>query len=258
MELLDRIRSTQRPLAEIRSQTREIYDTLLAASPRIAEGNFTSVHSEDLETLFELYDELFFDGQLEPATRADGAPLSFRLSKRMTRVGGTTTKYRHQRTVGPQKMSYEIAISSTLLFSTFYDVERPVSVTGVECRDRLECLQRIFEHELIHLTEMVIWDDSSCSKERFQSLAFQLFGHTEATHQLITPDERAVLKFGVRPGDRVRFQFEGALREGIVNRITKRATVLVEDAGGPLYSDGKRYVKFYVPLAILEPLGRAG
>ena len=133
MELLDRIRSTQRPLAEIRSQTRESYDTLLAASPRIAEGNFTSIHSDDLETLFELYDELFFDGQLEPATRADGSPLSFRVSKRMTRVGGTTTKYRHQQTVGPQMMSYEIAISSTLLFSTFYDVERPISVTGVEC-----------------------------------------------------------------------------------------------------------------------------
>ena len=257
MELLDQIRSTQRPLAEIRSHTREIYDTLLTTSPRLAEGNFTSIHSDDLETLFELYDELFFESRLEPAARTGGTPLYFRVSKRMTRVGGTTTKYRHHQTSGPQA-SYEIAISSTLLFSTFYDVERPISVTGVECHDRLECLQRIFEHELIHLTEMVIWDDSSCSRQRFQSLAFQLFGHTESTHQLITPDERAVMKFGVRPGDRVRFQIEGTHYEGVVNRITKRATVLVEDADGPLYSDGKRYVKFYVPLAMLEPPGKAG
>lgn len=257
MELLDQIRSTRQSLAEIRSRTREIYETLIASSPRMPEGNFDAIHSDDLETLFELYDELFFDGRLEPAVRTDRTPLFFRVSKRMTRVGGTTTKYRHGRTSGP-KNSYEIAISSTLLFSTFYDVERAVTVTGIECRDRLECLQRIFEHELIHLSEMVIWDDSSCSQQRFQSLAFQLFGHTEATHQLITPDERAVMKYGVRPGDRVRFQMEGTHYEGFVNRITKRATVLVEHSGGSLYSDGKRYSKYYIPLAALEPLDRAG
>jgi len=37
-----------------------------------------------------------------------------------------------------------------------------------------------------------------------------------------------------------------------VNRITKRATVLVEDERGMRYSDGKRYAKFYVPVASLE------
>ena len=183
-----------------------------------------------------------------------GTPISFRVSKRMTRVGGTTTKYRMSRGSGP-KSSYEIAISSTLLFSTFYDVERPIMVTGVECRDRVECLQRIFEHELIHLTEMLVWDDSSCSRQRFQSLAFQFFTHTEATHQLITPGERARAKFGIRTGDRVRFRIEQASYEGFVNRITKRATVLVEDDCSPLYSDGKRYAKFYVPLGNLEPVG---
>lgn len=257
MELIDQIRSTERTLPEIHARTREIYETLLVTSPRFDSGNFQSIHSDDIETLFELYDAEFFDGQLEVAAQRSGAPLYFRVSKRMTRVGGTTTKYRHYKTPGPNS-SYEIAISSTLLFATFYDVERPISVTGIECRDRLECLQRIFEHELIHLTEMVIWDDSSCSKQRFQSLAFQLFGHTEATHQLITPDERAVMKYGVRPGDRVRFQLEGSRYEGFVNRITKRATVLVEDANGPLYSDGKRYAKFYIPLGMLEPIGKAG
>jgi hypothetical protein len=253
MELMDFLSSTTRSKADIRSRIADIYNGLLGESRWIREPNFTSIHSRDLEFLYREYDRLFFDGLLSAAADRHGTPLSFRVSKRMTRVGGTTTKFRRRSGPGPRS-SYEIAVSSTLLFSTFYDIDRPITVTGVLCRNRLECLQRIFEHELIHLTEMVVWDDSSCSRQRFQSLAFQFFTHTEATHQLITPGERAQTKFGIRPGDRVRFRVDGARYEGFVNRITKRATVLVEDENSPLYSDGKRYARFYVPLGMLEPV----
>ena len=44
---------------------------------------------------------------------------------------------------------------------------------------------------------------------------------------------------------------------GRVNRITKRATVLVEDIGGQPYSDGLRYKIYYVPIAHLESLSEA-
>lgn len=253
MELLTHIRRTQRPLAEIKARTQSIYDELLVRSRWITEPNFRSIHSQDLEFLFRRYDELFFNGHLGSSARANGTPLTFRVSKRMTRVGGTTTRFRPRYSPGGRG-SYEIAVSSTLLFTTFSDVDRPITVTGIECRNRIEALQRIFEHELIHLTEMVVFDDSSCSQPRFQSLSFQFFAHTEATHQLITPSERAVTKFGIRPGDRVRFRIEGTEYFGIVNRITKRATVLVEDPNSPLYSDGRRYAKFYVPVGLLEAL----
>ena len=35
---------------------------------------------------------------------------------------------------------------------------------------------------------------------------------------------------------------------GLVARITRRATVLVPDASGKLYTDGRRYARYYVPL----------
>ena len=50
----------------------------------------------------------------------------------------------------------------------------------------------------------------------------------------------------------VRFRFDGVQHTGIVNRIRKRATVLVEDREGQRYSDGKHYIKFYVPVQFLE------
>jgi len=57
-----------------------------------------------------------------------------------------------------------------------------------------------------------------------------------------------------RLSSRVSFVFEGTRLQGRVNRVTKRATVLVEDAAGQRYSDGRSYRKYYVPLAALEAL----
>jgi len=53
-------------------------------------------------------------------------------------------------------------------------------------------------------------------------------------------------------GSRVTFDFEGARLAGRVNRLTKRATVLVEDAEGERFSDGGRYRRYYVPIVHLR------
>ena len=108
------------------------------------------------------------------------------------------------------------------------------------------------EHELVHLIELLIWRQSSCSASRFQGIANRFFGHTEHMHQLITPREQAFTKYGIKSGDRVSFRLDGQHYTGFVNRITKRATVLVEDSRGRRYSDGKHYTKFYVPVQMLE------
>ena len=103
-----------------------------------------------------------------------------------------------------------------------------------------------------HLIEMLLWSTSSCAKPRFHSMTLRFFGHTENKHQLITPKETAIVKYGIRPGMTVRFRFDGVERTGVVNRINKRATVLVEDRKGQRYSNGKHYIKFYVPVQLLE------
>ncbi len=107
---------------------------------------------------------------------------------------------------------------------------------------------------MLHLIEMLVWDHSSCSADRFRSIAHRLFGHLQNTHQLITPREIAHAKYGIRPGQRVKFTFEGRRYVGVVNRVTKRATVLVPDRAGETYTDGQRYLKFYIPLPMLTPV----
>ncbi len=234
--------------------TEEIYHRVLSGSKHLDLGNFSVIHPDDLEHMFDLYDGMFFEATCRRTISDRGQKLGFRLSKRMTKAGGKTTRYqwrsgRH----GAPATSYEITLSTTLLFQTFADVQRPVRVSGVLCQDRLQAMQRIVEHELVHLVEMLVWVDSNCAASRFQSITGRLFGHTDHTHDLITPGERARTRFGIRPGDRVRFELDGVRQIGVVNRITRRATVLVEDVRGARYSDGKRYKKYYVPLTMLEP-----
>jgi hypothetical protein len=241
--------------AEIAEKTRGVYGDFLRQSPRVHGGDFTRLAVPDLALLFDLYDCRFFEHSLSQLLAANGNPLTFRMSRRLTRTAGTTSRFpprRFRPGLPPMPARYEIAISATLLSQTFGDVQRPVRVNGLLCRDRVEALQRVFEHELLHLLEMLIWSKSSCSAPQYKALAWGYFGHTETKHDLITQHERASHHFGIRVGDRVAFVFDGVRHVGVVNRITQRATILVENANGSAYTNGKRYQKFYVPLGHLE------
>jgi hypothetical protein len=199
---------------------------------------------EAVARLFELYDQHFFNGELGQQVKAKtDLPLAFRLSSTMTRAGGKTSLYRRRTSDGKIQTHYEIAVASRMLFMTFSDVARPVVVCGLTCPDRLAALQRIMEHEIIHLIELVTFGKSSCSAARFKGLAASIFGHTGTTHALVTPREHAAVQHGITVGSMVEFDFEGRRLVGRVNRISRRATVLVEDASGLLYTDGKRYQK---------------
>ena len=229
----------------IATWTKEIGRELVRASSWIDEPNFTAIHPDDLAFLFRAYDRRFLKG-FARRRLAPGA-LAFRLSSRMTRAGGKTT--RRVRTDGGT--DYEIAISTEILFNGFADDDPAVGVAGIPCANRLEALQRIFEHEIVHLVEFLGTGESNCGARPFQELAHRLFRHRNHTHALITRAERAAQR-GIRVGSRVAFLYRGERLAGRVNRVTKRATVLVEDPEGERYSDGGRYRKYYVPLGGLE------
>ena len=83
-------------------------------------------------------------------------------------------------------------------------------------------------------------------------MAYSVFGHTEYVHKMLTTDKLAVLEQGIGLGTKVRFSLKGQEYQGFVNRITKRATVLVKYPKGHLYNDGNKYKKYLVPLGDLN------
>jgi hypothetical protein len=227
----------------------EIHSQTLQLSRSIDQPNFSRVGRDDLARMIRMYDDRFFAGRVLPLARAEG--LSFGLSSRMTKVAGKlVTNYPSGDYNG--KRQFEMVLSTTLLFQTFEDSDRPVDVTGRPCRDRLEAMQRVAEHELVHLIEMLVWNDGTCSESRFQSIAKRYFQHTDYRHDLITQRERALMKFNIRVGDMVHFHHDGHKLNGRVNRITRRATILVASKKGELFNDGQRYQRYYVPLEKLK------
>lgn len=234
---------------QIDTWQREIHSQTLMLSRSIDRPNFTRVGREDLVRMIQMYDERFFGGRILPVAHAEG--LKFGLSSRMTRIAGKmVTHYPNGNHEGPRQ--FELVLSSSLLFQTFEDVDHTVEVTGRRCQDRLEAMQRVAEHEFVHLIEMLIWNDGNCHQSRFQSIARRYFGHTDYRHALITQRERAAMKFDIRVGDEVRFAHDGHVMKGRVNRITRRATILVPNSKGEQFSDGERYVRYYVPLEKLK------
>lgn len=237
---------------EILSHQREIFSDSLKLSRSFNGPNFDRVGRDDLVRMVKMYDERFFGGKVLPLADAEG--MGFSISSRMTKVAGKlVTHYPDGTATGRRK--FEMVLSSTLLFQTFEDPGQSVEVTGRRCVSRLEAMQRVVEHEFVHLVEMLIWNDGNCNEARFQSIAKRYFLHSDYRHALITQRERAAMRFNVRLGDRVRFKHDGTFLVGKVNRITRRATVLVPSQRGELFCDGNRYQRFYVPLEKLEKAG---
>jgi hypothetical protein len=239
----------------ITARTAEIRQTLLRDSRLLRQPNFQSIASDDLALLFKLYDTRFFNGWLANAiTSTTGANLTFRLSRTMTSSGGKTIRKNRPLRNGTMGKSYEIAIASRMLFLNFNENSRAVTVCGLECTDRLSALQRIVEHEMLHLAEMLFWGKSSCSAPRFKAMAQNIFGHAASKHDLITPRESAAIDHALKIGAPVEFDFNGKTLAGLINRIHQRATVLVESPDGVPYRNGKSYQKYYIPIPMLRPI----
>lgn len=223
-------------------------NTLQAADGLIQTPNFHAFSSRDLRILYQQIDDQFFGQRVANSLSQVGSSLHFRVSRRMTSSAGTTTTRFNRGTSQPGQI--EIAISASVLFESFQNEESLV-VAGLSCANRLQALCRVMEHEMLHMIEILIWNRSSCGAPRFQDMAHRLFGHRQSSHRLITPRENAARKFDIVPGDWVSFQFENQTLRGIVNRITRRATVLVPSVRGAVFTDGQRYLKYYVPVALL-------
>ena len=214
------------PAPEVEARKRRIYESLLSQSRHVRDGNFRVIGADDLDRLFNWYDREFFAGRLGEMLMEDEAyPCGFRLSRRLVSAAGQTMREvrrvdRHGKPFA--KVNYEITISATLLFNTFQDVDRQVTVGGLVCNDRVEALQGIFEHELLHLAEFLAWGKSNCRAPNFHRLSRRIFAHEGAFHDLITPREQARAAYDIRIGDYVRFELDGAQHAGRVNRITRQ------------------------------------
>ncbi len=188
-----------------------------------------------------LYDELFLAGLL----RKKLPMLCVSLSSRLTSSAGKFICVR-----GPfgRIKEAEIRMSSDFLLRLN---EGPFDLNGLSVSTPQEAFLVVFEHELCHALETVLFKQTGHS-QRFISLAHGLFGHTATRHKLPTRRQDAA-QDGLILGKTVSFSCQGKRLTGFITYIGKTVTVMVPSSFGE-YRDqaGRRYAKYRVPLSKLQ------
>jgi hypothetical protein len=242
----DRLSTIKYDNDEIEDKRNKVRRELVCRSNNINNGKITKISTEDLELIFKLYDNYFFNNYFKGNFTGI---LDYSISKRLTRSAGVTVKYKNNKSCNEK---YEIKIGINF-FLKFDELSRDKMVNGIYTEDSLDALLLVMEHELCHLIEFHIYGESNCKGTRFKEISLRLFNHNSRYHRLPTNIEIAGEKFGLKIGDDVYFEYDGNRLEGVIYRINVRATVMVKDPRGQ-YSDskGERYSKWYVSLKDLS------
>ena len=88
--------------------------------------------------------------------------LRFPCPLRMTSAAGKTIYSRKIKQLQEIEKTYEIRMGIKFFFQ-YYKVERDKIVSGINTVDSLEAFQIVFEHELCHLMEFHLYNESSCN-----------------------------------------------------------------------------------------------
>lgn len=233
----------------IRRKRTEIARRLVAVSPNIKDRRITRIAPSDLKILFELYNEIFLGNRF---FQSFSGQMKFSLSRRLTRNAGKTICPKAIGRMKPEEVVIEIRMGVDFFFD-FDEVASTKKVNGLPCRNALEAFQLVFEHELCHAIEFINFHTSNCSRERFKTIAKNLFGHLEVYHQLPTTRRIVQEKLGLKIGDTVSFMYGNRRLKGLLYQINKRAIVMVKANNGD-YTDGEgnRYQKYFVPVELLS------
>lgn len=240
---------TKQLVAEIDSKRAQVTELLILKSSGMKNPQLTSISTADLRLLFELYDWVFFKNWFKDHYKGI---MKFSLSRKMTTSAGKTICPKNIGRIRPEDLVLEIRIGIDF-FLYYGQLAKSNTVCGSKANNSLEALMLVFEHELCHILEFLLFHKSSCRGSRFKTMANNMFGHTDSYHKLPTNKQIANKVFGFKIGDDVTFEYKDKKLTGLLYNINKRAVVLVSDRNGILADrHGTRYSKYYVPLNRLD------
>lgn len=171
-----------------------------------------AVTNRDVATLFALYDEEFFNGQIaEKVVELSTTPHKYYstdpeiqfLATRRTSGYGSLSGYYFDRTFDrvTKKYKYQryffVDICPNLLDAIFETTQGKglSEAAGIGCFERFRCFMLVMEHEIVHLL-MSLWNYDSTKRQKENSRLFgphgllfncmleTYFGHTQRSHDL--------------------------------------------------------------------------
>ena len=147
------------------------------------EGNIKELNAKQVESLLFIYDEIFFDNLIKKTLAEGKFTLDFKINGGVKKTSAACV-----RRVGE---SNTVDMNWTVFEPLFNEEKEIHKANGIECEDRLGCMQLVLEHEMIHLVRNLV-DPNVCKGGTiygshgalFKTLVRGYFGHTEMRHSL--------------------------------------------------------------------------
>ena len=221
---------------EIDKKRKFIHDTMIKKHGM--KGNFDSLNSKNLEQLGELYDKVFFDGQVSRKNTKEGNTLKYEVTHggKAKSAGWCSTS----RTPKGYHCHFIIRIPAGLYFKLFTKGEKSLDANGMKCYDRLGCLQMVFEHEFVHmLMQLYNYENKitqgpgkqiySAHGKLFQCITRAYFGHKSTRHGLLHGEaEGKATREELKKGTKVSFEYKGQKIYGEIFKLMPKNVKVLE------------------------------
>jgi|TARA_B100000524_G_scaffold345916_1_gene245278 hypothetical protein len=198
---------------EKREKTKFVYDFLLKNVFKKTKFELTNKHVKDT---FIILDKVYFNYNISKFIKKTNSRISWKATSKLTKTAGFCKyKYFSDNYGNFDYGIYEINISKKIIDNIFDNKKiKSLKINGLHCKDRLECLINLYQHEITHLLIAIF-----CTKDgigmgghtrMFKNLAYNLFGHTEYKHFLLdgdslkTEEEIKTNKTNLEIGDKIK------------------------------------------------------
>lgn len=215
-------------ISQIVKKRWEIHNTLLAAGM-----DLDNITIKNITDMFYLYNYIYFKCELTDMAKNRNIIIQFGFKR------GIKTAGLHQF----NGRSCKISVAKDLVEGLFKQGENRIWINGLNVRDRLEALQVLFEHELLHMyMTLKGWADKikkgkgrryySAHGALFQELAKRFFLHTDYRHMLHQGDSTGHLtKERCKVGMNVWVVYKGDKYQGEVVKCNPRRAKVQSDQG---------------------------
>jgi hypothetical protein len=135
---------------------------------------------KDVEEIFKIIDDVFFNKQIEKIVRSKGVELKFDINANFTSIAGYCKQINSKK--------YILSFSAPIMKKLFSKDEKRYELGGLQCSSKIECMYHVICHELIHLIVFMECPEMMTSKRGhngiFKKMIKNIFGHTTCHHWL--------------------------------------------------------------------------
>lgn len=135
--------------------------------------NPKNLFNKDVEFLFNLIDEVYFNSLLSYNLNEKGYNISFKSSKKLTSSAGIFK-------VNKNCKLMSIQLSNKILLE---EINEEKETSGLKCNNIVQAIIITMEHEMTHLI-MTLFEIGIGHDKNFKLFVRKIFGHTKCTHKL--------------------------------------------------------------------------